>query len=41
VGLENFARYAERIAAISADEVLEVAQRIIDFNRSALVVVGP
>ncbi len=41
VGLENFARYAERIAAISADEVLEVAQRIIDFNRSAFVVVGP
>jgi zinc protease len=41
VGLENFARYAERIATVGADEVRDVAQRIVDFNRSALVVVGP
>jgi len=41
VGLENFARYAERIAAITAQDVKDVARRIIDFERSALVVVGP
>ena len=41
VGLENFARYAERIAAITAQDIRDVAQRIIDLDRSALVVVGP
>jgi zinc protease len=41
VGLENFLSYAERVAAVTAADVRAVAQRVIDFNRSALAIVGP
>jgi len=41
MGLENFQRYAERISAVTSEDVREVAQRVIDFDRSALAVVGP
>jgi zinc protease len=41
LGLETFARYSERIASVTARDVQEVARRVIDFNRSALAVVGP
>jgi zinc protease len=39
--LENFLHYAERVAVVTAEEVQEVARRVIDFQRSALAVVGP
>ncbi len=41
IGLENFLHYAEQISGVTAEEVQQVARRIIDFNRSALAVVGP
>ena len=41
MGLENFLHYAERVAAVTAEDVLSVARDIIDFERSALVHVGP
>jgi zinc protease len=41
LGPDADARYAERIAAVTADDVRQVAQRVIDFGRSALAVVGP
>ncbi|HYH97871.1 pitrilysin family protein [Hyalangium sp.] len=41
MGLENFLHYSERIAAVTAEEVREVARRVIDFDHSALAIVGP
>jgi zinc protease len=41
VGLENFQHHAQRVSAVTAEQVREVAQRVIDFERSALAVVGP
>lgn len=41
VGEENFARYDEQISAVTPEAVLDVAQRVIDFEGSALAVVGP
>jgi zinc protease len=41
MGTDNFLHYAERVAAVSARDVRDVAQRIIDFERSALAIVGP
>lgn len=41
LGAEHYRRYAEEIAAVTADEVREVARKVIDFDRSALVIVGP
>lgn len=41
MGLENFLHYPERIAAVTADEVREVARRVIDFEHSAMAIVGP
>jgi zinc protease len=41
MGLENFLHYSERIAAVTADEVREVARRVIDFDHSAMAIVGP
>jgi len=41
LGAEHSARYEEEIARVTADEVRDVAQRVIDFEKSALVVVGP
>jgi zinc protease len=39
--LANFLHYSERIAAVTAEEVREVARGIIDFEHSALAIVGP
>jgi zinc protease len=41
LGAEAYRRYAEEVSAITAREVQEVAQRVIDFERCALSVVGP
>ncbi len=41
IGADNFLTYASRIEAVTADDVLEVARRVIDPNRSALALVGP
>jgi len=41
LGLENFERYAERIEAVTADDVQRVAQRIIQLDRATTAVVGP
>jgi zinc protease len=41
LGLDNFLHYAERISSITAEQVQEAAYRVIDFDRSALAVVGP
>ncbi len=41
MGLENFQHYAERVAAVTAEEVRDVAQQVIDFDHSALSLVGP
>jgi zinc protease len=41
LGLENFLHYSERIAEVTAEDVQAVARGIIDFNHSALAIVGP
>ena len=41
LGASNWERYAESITAVTPQQVREVAQKVIDFERSALVVVGP
>jgi len=41
IGVENFLHYADQISAITAEQVQQVAQRVIDFDHSALAVVGP
>ncbi|RJS17451.1 insulinase family protein [Corallococcus sp. H22C18031201] len=38
---ENFLHYADRVAAVTPEEVRDVARKVIDFNRSALAIVGP
>ncbi len=40
LGAENWLRYADDISAVTAADVRDVAQKVIDFERSALVVVG-
>ena len=41
LGPDASSHYAEQIAAVTVDEVRDVARRVIDFEREALVVVGP
>ena len=41
IGAEDLLNYADRVGAVTAEEVRDVAQRVIDFDRSALAVVGP
>lgn len=41
IPLEDFFTYAEQISAITAEDVREVARRVIDFDRSTLSIVGP
>jgi zinc protease len=41
MGMDNFLHYAERVAAVTAGDVREAARRVIDFERSALAIVGP
>ena len=41
LGLDNFLRYAETVSSVTAEEVQEVALRVIDFERGALAMVGP
>lgn len=41
LGQENFLHYAERVAAVTAEDVRAVARRVIDFDKSALAIVGP
>jgi zinc protease len=41
MNLENFLHYSERIAAVTAEDVQAVARSVIDFNHSALAIVGP
>lgn len=41
LGAEAWRDYAGEIAAVTAHDVREVARRVIDFERSALAVVGP
>ncbi len=41
LGAEAFLRYPEEIAAVTAEDLRSAAQRVIDFKREALAVVGP
>ncbi|HLL06518.1 MAG TPA: pitrilysin family protein [Myxococcaceae bacterium] len=41
MGLENFLHYSDNISAVTAEQVREVARRVIDFDHSALAIVGP
>jgi zinc protease len=41
LGLENFLHYSDNISAVTAEQVREVARRVIDFDHSALAIVGP
>jgi zinc protease len=41
LGQENFLHFAERISAVTVEDVQAAAQRVIDFSKSALAVVGP
>jgi zinc protease len=41
VGTENFLRYSEQVQKVTAEDVRAVARKVIDFDRSALAVVGP
>ncbi|MDP3151575.1 MAG: pitrilysin family protein [Archangium sp.] len=41
LGAEAFLRYPEEIAAVTAEDIRSAAQRVIDFQRQALAVVGP
>jgi zinc protease len=38
---DGYLRYADEISAVTPEHVLEVARKVIDFGRCALVVVGP
>jgi zinc protease len=38
---QGYLKYPEEIAALTADDVREAARRVIDFDRSALSIVGP
>lgn len=41
LGADAFLRYPEEIAAVTAADIRDAAQRVIDFKREALAVVGP
>lgn len=41
LGAEAFLRYADEVMAVTADDVRNVAQRVLDFERCATVTVGP
>ncbi|OJT17766.1 peptidase M16 [Archangium sp. Cb G35] len=41
LGQENFLHYAERVAAVTAEDVRAVARQLIDFERGVLSHVGP
>jgi zinc protease len=41
LGLDNFEHYDERIQAVTAEDVLRVARRVIQLERAVLAVVGP
>jgi zinc protease len=41
LGGENFFHYQRQVEAVTADDVLAIARRIIDFDASALALVGP
>ena len=41
LGPDNFERYAERIEAVTTEEVLRVARRVIQLDRAVVAVVGP
>lgn len=41
LGADAFLKYPEEIAAVTAEDVRRVAREVIDFERSALAVVGP
>ncbi len=41
LGTEHWREYPDEISKVTAEDVREVAQRVIDFERSSLVVVGP
>ena len=38
---DGYLKYADEVAAVTPEQVLEVARKVLDFERSALVVVGP
>ena len=41
LGADRYLRYPDEIAAVTPAQVQEVARRVIDFQRSALTIVGP
>ncbi|MCP3104566.1 insulinase family protein [Myxococcus sp. K15C18031901] len=41
LGADNSLRYAEYISAVTSEQVQEVARQVLDFDRSALAIVGP
>lgn len=41
LGPEKYLRYADEMEAVTADDVLEVARRVLDFDKETLVTVGP
>ena len=41
LGADRYLRYADEVNAITVQQVQAVAERVIDFQRSALAVVGP
>ncbi|QAT82681.1 M16 family peptidase [Corallococcus coralloides] len=41
IGLDNFLHYSEHVAKVTAEDVQEVARRVIDFDRMAMAIVGP
>ena len=38
---DGYLAYADEVAAVTPEQVLEVARKVIDFNRCAQVIVGP
>ena len=41
LGADHYLRYGDEVSAITAEQVQQVALRVIDFQKSALTVVGP
>lgn len=41
LGPEKYLRYADEMESVTADDVLEVAHRVLDFGKETLVTVGP
>ena len=41
LGFDSYKKYAERISAVTSEDILNVAKKYIDFNHYALAIIRP